>query len=118
MPGPQNGMALEYSTAYEALENMEIRLADGVDIDSVDKHGMTALHYNYKHETVVHWLLDHKANIDSKGAGGNTALHLLCKEYKENMADLTTLLSMHADPNARNDEGACSWLRIIHFWRA
>jgi len=94
-------MALEYSTASEALHNMEQRLLDGVDINSRDRHGMTALHYNYKHDRVVHWLLEHKADIDHAGTDGNTALHLLCGEYSERMADLTTLLSMHACPTPR-----------------
>jgi len=101
----KNGQSLEHNTSHEALYHMEHLIEDGVDIDSKDKHGMTALHYNYKQKDVVDFLISEGADIDARGTKGRTCLHLLCLEYGEKIEEIEKLLNMNADPNVQDDNG-------------
>jgi len=85
---------------------MEQMLIDGVDINSRDRHGMTALHYNYKSDSVLDWLLEKGADINAPGIKGQSCLHLAAREYGGKQLDICDkLLDMHADPNAKDDNG-------------
>jgi hypothetical protein len=63
---------------------IDLLLANGIDVNSVDKNGMTALHhavqgfYNYRTEplALIKKLLDSGANLEAKDKMGRTALEL------------------------------------------
>jgi hypothetical protein len=48
----KQGDSMDYGSHTEALHHMEVLLADGVDVNSQDRHRMGAIHYNYKHDRV------------------------------------------------------------------
>jgi len=101
----KGGHALEFATYNEALIHMEKMLEDGVDINSTDRHGMTALHYNYRTPELVDWLVDQKCDLNARGALGQTCLHLVCRDYGERLDPVNKLLDLHANPNLQDDKG-------------
>jgi len=101
----KNGQALEFSTYNEALIHMEKMLIDGVDVDSRDRHRMTALHYNYCNVEVVDWLHAKNCDLNARGAKGRTALHLCAADYQMRNNEVMHLLDLGADPNAKDDTG-------------
>merc|ERR1711988_1983694 len=55
----KHGSALEFYERDSALQYMHDRVTrDGIDINSKDRYGNTAVHYNYDHAEVLTWLLD------------------------------------------------------------
>jgi ankyrin repeat protein len=101
----KNGQSLEFATYNEGLIHMDKMLEDGVDINSRDSHGMTAIHYNYKHPELVDWLHERGADLNARGAKGRTCLHLISRDYGERLHDANKLLDLNADPNVTDDEG-------------
>jgi len=101
----KNGQSLEFATYNEALIHMDKMLEDGVSINSVDKHGMSALHYNYRTAELVDWLIERKADLNLRGVNGQTCLHLVMRNYGELLPPANKLLDLHADPNVKDDKG-------------
>jgi len=105
------GQAFDFETYNEALVHMENMLKDGVDINSTDKHGMNALHYNYMHDEVTDWLVERGIDVNARGAKGRTALHIACADYKPNIAAVQKLLTFpDIDTNIQDDEGMTALL--------
>jgi len=101
----KGGQALEFSTYNEALIHMERMLVDGVDINSRDRHNMTALHYNFNNDEVVDWLHTRGCELDAPGIKGRTALHLACSDFKVLTPEVNHLLNLGANPNVQDDDG-------------
>jgi len=66
---------------------------------------MTALHYNYKHAELVDWLSERKADLNTRGARGQTCLHLVARDFGNSLHHANKLLDLNASPNVQDDEG-------------
>jgi ankyrin repeat protein len=86
---------------------------EGVDINSKDSDGRTALSWAAEsgHEAVVRLLLEHKADVDAKANYGRTALHRAAGSGHEAVVRL--LLEHKVDVDAKDKDG---WTAL--FWAA
>merc|ERR1712146_444715 len=78
---------------------------DGIDINSKDRYGNTAVHYNYDHAEVLTWLLDHGADINATNKESWTALHICCDSYDDKYNAALALIERGADPNLQGCKG-------------
>jgi len=74
-------------------------LAKGADINVTDENGNSPLHWAVylEQSNIVETLINHKANLDLKGAEGKSALHLAVQQGFISIAK--TLLDAGANPN-------------------
>lgn len=82
----------------------------GPDLNIVDNNGQSALiltsaGYPDKKADILEMLLKNKAKVELADFEGNTALHLIVKEYGSVEAMVKLLLDAKADPNAANNLG-------------
>eukprot|EP00658_Telonema_sp_P-2_P076146 TRINITY_DN661_c0_g1_i1.p1 TRINITY_DN661_c0_g1~~TRINITY_DN661_c0_g1_i1.p1 ORF type:complete len:227 (-),score=56.51 TRINITY_DN661_c0_g1_i1:294-974(-) len=84
---------------------MAAMLENGVDVNSVDRYGNTAVHYNYEHAEMLAWLIAHGANLDAQNKEGWTALHLACDDYADKTNAALNLIENGADPNVQGCRG-------------
>jgi ankyrin repeat protein len=92
-------------TKNKNLTILRILINNGIDIDSKDKYGLTALHYAslINNLDIMNELLLFGASVDIKDSGGNTALIFASKNGYENIIKL--LLNYGANVNASNNIG-------------
>lgn len=93
------------------LEGVKTMVVDfQEDVNSVDMHGMTALHYSSKrgHTQIVEYLLSSRASVETRNAISQTPLFTASQAGKLEAAEI--LLANKADPNATGDHG----IRPIH----
>jgi len=81
------------------------RLEMGIDINSVDRYGNSAVHYNYEHPEVITWLTNHGADINAQNKEGWTALHMACDDYTDKYKAALFLVEHGADPNHQGIHG-------------
>jgi FOG: Ankyrin repeat len=93
---------LHFAAANGQLNQAKLLVHSEKNINAVTNEGCTPLHYAiwYKHEPVVHFLLDHGAHINAKTHEGATPLDLAV--FQGNAFIVNTLLDRGApiDPNA------------------
>jgi ankyrin repeat protein len=83
-------------------DKISSQLKDGVDINSTDSRGRTALHYAVQNgnDELVNNLLERAININKADKYGNTALHYAADKKDEVMVE--KLLALGASPNIKN----------------
>jgi ankyrin repeat protein len=93
------------SDPENAKQCFQLLLGAGCDLDAVDSHGKTPLHYSATRDYEISKLLvENGANIMAKDNLGNTPLHLVELSSSNGSNDTAVLLLKHgADINARRD---------------
>ena len=94
-------------------------IQNGIDINAIGgEHGRNALHQlctNGGQEDLVKTaraLLEHGIDINAKDRYGQTALHILCTTFNQNLLDIVRLMICQGvDVNARNKDGGTA----LHF---
>uniref|UniRef100_A0ABD2VYI8 Uncharacterized protein n=1 Tax=Trichogramma kaykai TaxID=54128 RepID=A0ABD2VYI8_9HYME len=103
---------LHLSVEHSQVEMFAFLLRRGVDINSANSQGSTALHllgqrfYDDEFAEIFFRLIDEnslKVQIDFQDKSGNTALHVAVDNKHRNLMKL--LLRRGADPNVANDKG-------------
>ena len=93
--------------AYDGnIEVVKKLLADGVNVNTKEEDGGTALHWaaNEGHKEIVELLITSGADVNISGPhGGGTALHFSANEGHKEIAEI--LITKGADINAKNDGG-------------
>jgi ankyrin repeat protein len=88
---------------YPSVEEIEILIQEGMDINSVDEKELTSLLHlagpkrndSENLFEIFRILIQNGADINCKNKDGKNVLHLLCEHYKkENLIDLISLLKM------------------------
>ena len=107
--GPEGRTALHAAAIEGHVDVIELLLTNGADINAESETGATPLVLaaeNGKLET-LQFILQHKdkiANIEAKGVGGGTALHVAAREGHVDIIEL--LFTNGADINAESETGA------------
>ena len=81
-------------------EGLRELFKSGIDINTVDAKNNTALHHATKqaHTSLMHFLIDHGADLNAPGERSSTPLHLT----EKNIETIRILLEAGADPNIRD----------------
>jgi len=102
----KRGMALGHEDRDAAFAYMEERInGDGIDINSKDRYGNTAVHYNYEFPEILAWLLAHGADIDAQNKDDWTAMHLACNDFDDRYKECLDMCERGADPNLQGRRG-------------
>merc|ERR1712166_447749 len=102
----KRGMALGHEDRDAAFAYMEERInGDGIDINSKDRYGNTAVHYNYEFPEILAWLLAHGADIDAQTKDGFSAMHLACNDFDDRYKECLDMCERGADPNLQGRRG-------------
>ncbi|CAH8460315.1 unnamed protein product [Schistosoma turkestanicum] len=91
------------------LESLNCLLSvNSNEVHSVDKNGMTPLHWasDRGFSDLVSTLIKYNANINVKDAEGQTPLHYACSCGHDEVIEI--LLKSNADINAKDNEGNCA----------
>ncbi len=101
--------------AYWGMDKVLSRLlAKGMDIDTKDSYGATALHVAAKHgyESVVRLLLQNEATINAENENGETALYWAARNGHTSVVEL--LVTKKANVMTKDNEGwsALDWAVI------
>lgn len=108
----ERGMNELHFAAYCGdAEGVQAALAEGVDVDSQDDNGYTALHWNADmgctpgdREEIVKILLTHGAAIEARDSMGRTSLFVAASSGSAQI--VRALVLAGADVNARSNSGA------------
>lgn len=94
------------------LEIIKKFLANGIDINTQDENGNTALHVATKHRNldVIKFLLVNNVNINSQNNEGDTPLHVATKHWELELINF--LITNGANINIKNNEGNSAWMYI------
>ncbi|MBI2946199.1 MAG: ankyrin repeat domain-containing protein [Verrucomicrobia bacterium] len=97
---------LHRATKVGHLGIVELLLAHGVDVNSLDHEGLTALHWaiGQGFRSIAEALIANKANVNAKRTSdGESPLHLAVRGQSQPLVE--SLQSKGADPNARSNGG-------------
>ena len=105
--GGKTGEELPPATLFEAvyrddLEGMKDLLAEGADVNAMDKDGNTPLHIvtHSGHKEMIKLLISNGAHVNAKDEGGWTPLHFAASGGHKEIAEL--MLANGADVNAKD----------------
>ena len=117
---PILNIALLPVSASGNLEQAQLLIEHGVDVNIKDTNGDTALILaaDKGHTEIVQLLLDRGADVTDKNQNGKTALLLAAMSGHTNIAQL--LLERGADVNARDRDGGTALLYATqygHYWQ-
>lgn len=92
---------LHYAASQGKIEEVEMLLNDGLNINAKTHDGSTALHLaaQQEHETVCKLLIEKGADVNVKDDAGRTPLHIVCYTCFSNQV-LKLLIEYGADANA------------------
>ncbi|CAN0369858.1 unnamed protein product [Lampetra fluviatilis] len=101
---------LHVAAQHGRLSLLELLLAAGAVVNTVDYHGASPLHSacSRGHQAAALLLLDRNANPSAEDMSGNTPLHLACGGGHEACVKALVFFSArgrHVDPSAQNDRG-------------
>ncbi|KAF9779127.1 hypothetical protein IL306_002355 [Fusarium sp. DS 682] len=100
----------------EFTHYLELLLAEGIDIELLDRHGNT-LYLNCLRgdKERLRILKDHGARTDVKDANGNNALHRVCLYRWTNIEEMKRFIDEGIDPLATNNNGD-TFLHAVARW--
>ncbi|EAX95854.1 ankyrin repeat protein, putative [Trichomonas vaginalis G3] len=100
-----------YSVSFNITSLCEHFLSLGANINEINKHGETALHYaaEKNNKEIAELLISCGANINEKNKYGETVLHYAAEKNNKEMAEL--LISCGANINEKNKYGET----VLHY---
>src|SRR5499426_2794268 len=90
--------ALHHAAGYGPLDNLQLLIDKGADVNAKNRRGSTPLHWAIHDEAKARLLLAKGANVNAKQAQGRTPLYLAAM-LGNGVPTLRLLLSKGADPN-------------------
>jgi len=102
----KRGAAMGHANRDGAFQYMEARInEDGIDVNSKDRLGNTAVHYNYEHPEILAWLLAHGADLNATNKEGWTAMHQACNDLDDRYNECLDMIERGADINVQGCRG-------------
>ncbi len=96
--------ALHHAAGYGPVDNLQLLIDKGADVNAKNRRGSTPLHWAIHVEAKVRLLLSKGANANTKQAQGRTPLYLAAMLGK-GYATMRLLLIKGADPNLAGANG-------------
>src|SRR5262247_515284 len=90
--------ALHHAAGYGPLDNLQLLIDKGADVNAKNRRGSTPLHWAIHDEAKARLLLAKGANVNARQAQGRTPLFLAAM-LGDGVPTLRLLLSKGADPN-------------------
>jgi len=96
--------ALHHAAGYGPIDNLQLLINKGADVDAKNRRRSTPLHWAIHDEAKVRLLLSKGANVNAKQVQGRTPLYLAAMLGKS-ASTLRLLLISGADPNLASANG-------------
>jgi ankyrin repeat protein/mono/diheme cytochrome c family protein len=96
--------ALHHAAGFGPIENLQLLVDKGADVNAKNRRGSTPLHWAIHDEAKVRLLLSKGANVNAKQAIGRTPLYLAAM-LGNGVPTMRLLLTGGADPNLASANG-------------
>src|SRR5262245_5735343 len=106
--------ALHHAAGYGPLDNLQLLIDKGADVNAKNRRGSTPLHWAIHDEAKVRLLLAKGANVNARQAQGRTPLYLAAM-LGNGVPTLRLLLSKGADPNLDTVNGQTPLMMAARF---